>query len=110
MQVWGLFRQDRHDLVPVAVGGGPTDPEAGREHGHLLVLAKPHQPQQGLSPAAQRPATSASTAAFPLRAQQTAQYYIHRSSFPLSARLVDQVWAMTSPTITWWAGTRIFVC
>jgi|SRR4051794_14704054 len=45
VQVRGLFGQDRHDLIPIAVGGGPTDTETGREHSHLLVLAQPHQPQ-----------------------------------------------------------------
>ena len=39
-----------------------------------------------------------------------ALYYIRRSSYPLIGWLVDHVWATTSPTITWWAGRRIFVC
>ena len=38
------------------------------------------------------------------------KYYIRRSSYPLIGWLVDHVWATTSPTITWWAGRRIFVC
>jgi len=42
--------------------------------------------------------------------QLAAWYYIRRSSYPLISPLVDHVWLTTSPTITWWAGRRIFVC
>ena len=48
MQVRGLGGQHGDDLVAVAVAGGPRDAEPGREHGHLLVLAEPDQPQQSL--------------------------------------------------------------
>ena len=48
--------------------------------------------------------------AFTLAAYFTSEYYIRRSSYPLIGWLVDHVWATTSPTITWWAGRRIFVC
>jgi hypothetical protein len=51
-----------------------------------------------------------STLGFLDRAQTASLYYIRRSSYPLIGWLVDHVWATTSPTITWWAGRRIFVC
>jgi len=38
------------------------------------------------------------------------RYYIRRSPYPLIGRLVDHVWATTSPMIGWWAGRRTCVC
>ena len=46
----------------------------------------------------------------PASATARRRYYIRRSSYPRSPKLVDQVWAMTSPMIRSWAGRRSFVC
>ena len=61
-QLGSLGGQHRHRLVPVAVAGGPADPETSGQRGQVLPLAEPDQDEQGLLPATERAAAPPGTA------------------------------------------------